>query len=227
MTQTVDGGKGDDFLSVDYTDATGGITSTFNATTNIGSITAGNNRVSYKFIEGLNIIGTTYDDNIVGSNDNDTIIGGNGGNDTIIGGAGNDFLTGGYLGKNTLYGGNGNDILSAGVGNSNLYGEDGTDTFALYYYNQGIGNIYDFNATNELIQIQAATFGGGLLTPIVSANQFTLGTSATTIAQRFIYDNVTGGLYFDQDGSASGFTQVKFAQLSPGVTLTENNFLVV
>ncbi|MCC5641959.1 calcium-binding protein [Nostoc sp. CHAB 5824] len=231
VTQTVDGGKGDDLLSVDYNNltgnnVTGGITSTFNATTNIGSITAGNNRVSYKFIEGLNIIGTTYDDNIVGSNDNDTIIGGNGGNDTIIGGAGNDVLTGGYLGKNTLYGGNGNDILSAGVGNSNLYGGVGTDTFAFYYYNQGIGSIYDFNTTNELIQIQATNFGGGLATPIISASQFTIGTSATTIAQRFIYDNVTGGLFFDQDGSASGFTQVKFAQLSAGLSLTENNFVV-
>ncbi|MCL6751470.1 calcium-binding protein, partial [Nostoc sp. CCCryo 231-06] len=207
VTQTVDGGKGDDLLSADYTYATGGITSTFNATTNIGSITTGNNRVSYKFIEGLNIIGTTYDDNIVGSNGNDTLSGGNGGNDTIIGGAGNDILTGGYLGNNTLYGGDGDDILNS-FSNNDLYGGSGADTFAFYSYNQGIGSIYDFNATNELIQIQGVTFGGGLLTPIVSASQFTLGTSATTIAQRFIYDNVTGGLFFDQDGSASGFSQV-------------------
>ncbi|WP_375507246.1 calcium-binding protein, partial [uncultured Nostoc sp.] len=224
VTQTVDGGKGDDFLSAYYNNATGRITSTFNATTNIGSITAANNRVSYNNIEGLNITGTKYNDNIVGSNGNDIISGGDGGNDTIIGGAGNDFLSGGYLGNNTVYGGNGNDILL--VSNGNFYGGDGTDTFQFQIYNQGIANLYDFNATNELIQVSAINFGGGLATPIVSASQFTLGTSATTIAQRFIYDNVTGGLFFDQDGSASGFTQVKFAQLSPGVTLTENNFSV-
>ncbi len=229
VTQTVDGDIGD-VLSVNYTDATGGITSTFNATNNIGSITGGTNRVSYKFIEGLNIIGTTYDDLIVGSNGNDTIYGGNGnggngGNDTIIGGAGNDFLTGGYLGNNTLDGGN--DILYGGVGNNNLYGGAGTDTFTFYYYNQGVSTIYDFNASNELIEVQAATFGGGLVTPIVSASQFTLGTSATTIAQRFIYDNSTGELFFDLDGSASGFTQVKFAQLDTGVALTKDNFVVV
>ncbi|MBD0389489.1 MAG: calcium-binding protein, partial [Nostoc sp. C3-bin3] len=58
-------------------------------------------------------------------------------------------------------------------------------------------------------------------------NQFTLGTSATTSTQRFIYDNSTGGLFFDQDGSAAKFTQVKFAQLSVGLTLTNNNFVVV
>ncbi|MBD2535110.1 calcium-binding protein [Nostoc flagelliforme FACHB-838] len=227
VTQTVDGDIGEDVLSVNYIDATGGITSTFNATNNIGSITGGNNRVSYKFIEGLNITGTTYDDNIVGSNGNDTIYGGNGGNDTIIGGAGNDFLTSGYLGNSTLDGGNGNDILYGGVGNNNLYGGAGSDTFTFYYYNQGVSSIYDFNASNELIEVQAATFGGGLVTPIVSASQFTLGTSATTIAQRFIYDNSTGGLFFDLDGSASRFTQVQFAQLDAGVALTKDNFVVV
>ncbi|MHC5732800.1 MAG: calcium-binding protein, partial [Nostoc sp.] len=82
MTQTVDGGKGDDVLSVDYSNAAGGITTTFNATTNIGEITAGKNRVSYKNIEGLNILGTAYNDNIVGNSGNDTLSGGYG-KDTI------------------------------------------------------------------------------------------------------------------------------------------------
>ncbi|MHC5771284.1 MAG: hypothetical protein ACYTXI_38135 [Nostoc sp.] len=54
----------------------------------------------------------------------------------------------------------------------------------------------------------------------------TIGTSATTSDQRFIYDDSTGGLYFDQDGSTSGFTQVKLAQLSTGLSLTNNNFVV-
>ncbi|WP_143874363.1 hypothetical protein [Nostoc sp. 'Peltigera malacea cyanobiont' DB3992] len=84
-----------------------------------------------------------------------------------------------------------------------------------------------FNATDELIQVSAAGFGGGLSTPSLKTGQFTIGTSATTIAQRFIYDNTTGALYFDQDGSAGAFAQVKFAQFSGSVTLTENNFVVV
>jgi Ca2+-binding RTX toxin-like protein len=189
VNQTVDGGTGDDFLSIDYRNATEGITSTFDATTNTGSITAGTSSVSYKNIERFNILGTAYDDNIVGSN--------------------------------------GNDRLSGNYGNDTLYGGDGTDTFAFNSFNEGIDTISDFNATNELIQVSAAGFGGGLSSGSLSASQFTLGTSATTIAQRFIYDNSTGELYFDRDGSASGFTQVKFAQLLGGVTLTETNFVVV
>ncbi|MEH2422438.1 MAG: calcium-binding protein [Nostoc sp.] len=205
---TIDGGAGNDLLSYDFDYyLSEGITSTFNAITNIGSIRIGTNVVSYKNIERLKITGTEYNDKIVGSNGNDTLNGGNAGNDTILGGAGNDILTGG----------NGNDIL---------YGNGGTDTFAFNNYNEGVDIIYDFNATNELIQVSANDFGGGLSPGSLSANQFTIGASATTSNQRFIYDSTTGALFFDQDGSASGFTQVKFAQLSTGLSLTKNNFVV-
>jgi Ca2+-binding RTX toxin-like protein len=201
VTQTVDGGEGDDLLFANYTFSrdyetytltTGGITTTFNATTNTGEITAGTYRVSYKNIERLNIPGTEFDDNIIGSSGNDTLFGGYGGNDSLTGG-------------------------------------DGIDTFAFYYaYNgSGVDTIYDFNATNELIQVSANGFGGGLSIGSVSDAQFTIGTSATTSNQRFIYDDSTGGLFFDQDGSDTGFAQVKFAQLSTGLSLTNNNFVVV
>ncbi|MEH2119487.1 MAG: calcium-binding protein [Nostoc sp.] len=245
---TIDGGKGDDVLFVDYSNATGGITTTFNATTNIGTITAGTSRVSYKNIERLNISSTAYNDNIIGNNGNDTLGGGYGdSNDTIDGGAGNDrlivdyssgdnLLSGGdgndtltasqAYGKNTLIGGNGNDYLTGGSGNDSLYGGAGTDTFAFNGYGGGVDRLYDFNATNELIQVSAANFGGELSIGSLQKSQFRIGTSATTSNQRFIYDNITGALFFDQDGSASGFTQVKFAQLSAGVTLTINNFVV-
>ncbi|WP_366838436.1 calcium-binding protein [Nostoc sp. LPT] len=189
VTQTVDGGIGDDSLFTVYNFATGGITSTFNATTNTGSITVGLYRVNYNNIEQLHISGTSYDDNIVGSN--------------------------------------GNDILIGAEGNDSLIGGDGTDTFGFYNYNGGVDTIYDFKGTNELIQVDANGFGGGLSRGSLQTSQFTIGTSATTTNQRFIYDFSTGALFFDQDGSASGFTQVKFAQLSGGVTLTEKNFVVV
>ncbi|MCC5664062.1 calcium-binding protein [Nostoc sp. CHAB 5784] len=220
---TIDGGKGDDLLSVSYS-SDEGITTTFNPTTNIGSITAGTNRVSYKNIERLDISGTQQNDLIVGNNGNDTLSGGYGGNDTIDGGKGDDSLIASYLGNSTLYGGEGNDSLSVYYP---LEPASGTTTFAFNNFNEGIDRLDYLNATNELIQVSAAGFGGGLSTPSLQASQFTIGTSATTKTQRFIYDSATGGLFFDQDGSASGFTQVQFAQISGGLTLTENNFVVV
>ncbi|QLE40350.1 calcium-binding protein [Nostoc sp. C052] len=196
----IDGGNGDDLLIVnDSGDLRGfGITSTLNAITNEGSITAGTNQVSYKNIERLDIIGTYYDDLIVGGNGNDT-----------------------------LNGGFGNDILIGGKGNDSLNGGSGIDTFAFNSFNEGIDRLDDFNTTNELIRVSIAGFGGGLSPGSLSANQFTIGASATTSTQRFIYNDVTGALFFDQDGSASSFTQVQFAQLSPGSSLTKNNFVVV
>ncbi|MBW4458229.1 MAG: hypothetical protein KME55_39645 [Nostoc indistinguendum CM1-VF10] len=87
--------------------------------------------------------------------------------------------------------------------------------------------IDDFYATNELVQVSAAGFGGGLSSGTLFANKFTIGTSATTNQERFIYNTATGGLFFDLDGSASRFTQAQFAQLDTGLSLTEKNFVVV
>ena len=154
------------------------------------------------------------------------------GNNLLFGGDGNDSLSAsgygsdGASGNNTLNGGAGSDFLTGGNGNDALYGGNGVDTFVFNSYNQGVDSIYDFNATNELIYVSASGFGGGLLPIYLLPGQFTLGTSATTIAQQFIYDNSTGALYFDQDGSADAFTQVKFAQFFGGVSLSENNFYV-
>ncbi|MBC1222825.1 calcium-binding protein [Nostoc sp. UCD121] len=189
VTQTVDGGNGEDLLFTFYNFTAGGITTTFDAATNIGAITVGKYQVNYNNIERLNISGTDYNDFIVGTN--------------------------------------GNDILTGGNGNDSLYGGDGTDTFGFNNYNGGVNTIYDFNTTNELIQVYAFNFAGGLSIGLLQKTQFTIGTSATTSSQRFIYDDSTGALFFDQDGSASGFTQVQFAKLSTGLSLTENNFVLV
>ncbi|MBN3889269.1 MAG: calcium-binding protein [Nostoc sp. JL31] len=221
---TLDGGGGDDRLRA------GGLTGD-----NLLSGGDGNDQ--------LDLSGNYYSYNSSDFNDSRSS-----GNNTLNGGAGNDRLdasssTGDNLlsgddgndtliaydasGKNILTGGNGNDFLIGGNGNDSLIGGAGTDTFAFNSYNQGVDTIYDFNATNELIQVSTYDFGGGLSTPSLQTRQFTIGTSATTSNQRFIYDDITGALYFDLDGSASTFTQVKFAQLSGGVTLTEKNFVLV
>ncbi|WP_445632476.1 Calcium-binding protein [Nostoc sp. DSM 114161] len=270
---TIDGGKGDDLLRVDYSNANAGITSTFNATANTGSITAGSYRVSYKNIERLNISGTGYSDDIVGSNGNDTLSVGSGGKDTIDGGKGDDLLSvdyrfgekgitstfnatankgeitgGGEIPGSTsevsyrnierlnvlgtdyddyIVGSNGNDTLSGGYqsrGNDTLVGGAGNDTFVLDI-STSVDNISDFNPTNELIQV-SAFYDSGLSPGVLKANQFVIGASATTSSQQLIYNSTTGGLFFDQDGSGSKFTQFQFALLTTGLALTNNNFVV-
>ena len=163
----------------------------------------------------LDISGSSFFDNESGEFGSNRSFG----NNTLNGGAGNDTLT--------ASGSTGNNLLSGGDGNDYLTGGNGTDTFAFDNSQEGVDSLYDFNPTNDLIQVSADGFGGELSTPSLSANQFTIGTSATTSEERFIYNDITGALFFDLDGSASGFTQVKFAQLSTGLSLTQNNFVVV
>ncbi|MCC5614712.1 calcium-binding protein [Nostoc sp. CHAB 5836] len=233
---TIDGGAGNDLLLFsNYQAAEGeGIVSTFNSINNSGSITLGTNRVSYKNIERLYVSGTDYDDNIVGRGGDDSLYGGGGGNDTIDGGTGDDFLVVSSTGDSLVNGGDGNDYISAsealgnnifngGNGNDGLYGGDGTDIFVFDSYNQGTDTLYNFSPIYDFIQLSADNFGGDLNFD----TDFTLGVSATTRAQRFIYDDTTGALYFDLDGSESKFTQVQFAQIKSGLPLTEDNFIVV
>ncbi|ODH00675.1 hypothetical protein A4S05_03805 [Nostoc sp. KVJ20] len=199
----------------------------------------------------LGISGSTGNNLLDGGDGNDSLIAsGASGNNTLKGGVGNDTLDGSFSagnnlldggdgndsliassssGNNTLKGGNGDDTLRGNYGNDSLYGEGGTDTFVFdTFFNEGGFNlIRDFDATNELIQVSAAGFGGGLSAGVLKTSQFTLGESATTSSQRFIYNSTTGALFFDQDGNAGAFTQVQFAELSTGLSLTNNNFVVV
>ncbi|WP_445632480.1 Hemolysin-type calcium-binding region [Nostoc sp. DSM 114161] len=229
---TLNGGAGNDILSASGSDGD-----------NLLSGGDGNDSLSisgyyeytpddYPFYRDLS---STYDSRSSGKNTlsggagNDTLsAGGSTGDNLLDGGNSNDILIASdATGKNTLKGGNGNDTLTGGKGNDSLIGGSGIDTFVFNSFNQGVDKISDFNATNEVIQVSAVGFGGGLSAGVLKANQFRIGASATTSAQRFIYNSTTGALFFDQDGSAGAFAQVQFGQLSTGLALTNNNFVVV
>ncbi|WP_292737582.1 calcium-binding protein [Nostoc sp. JL31] len=195
----------------------------------------------------MNVSGSTGDNTLNGGEGNDILIAtDSAGNNLLYGGDASYFGTesdrdtlnvSGSTGNNTLNGGEGNDILIAtdstgnnllygGNGNDSIYGGLGTDTFAYNSYNEGVDSLYNFKPTKDRIQVSITGFGGGLSIGSLQTSQFTIGASATTSVQRFIYNSATGGLYFDHDGSASGFTQVKFAQLSAGLSLSNDNFVV-
>ncbi|MEH2091682.1 beta strand repeat-containing protein [Nostoc sp.] len=204
----LDGGDGNDFLSVS-SDSDG--QNTLNG--GVGDDT-------------LDVSGSTGDNLLDGGDGNDSLIASySSSNNTLKGGNGDDTLRGGF----------GDAIIIGGKGNDRLFGEGGTDTFVFSSFDEGLDLIRDFGAVNEpneLIQVSAGGFGGGLSAGVLKASQFTLGESATTSSQRFIYNSTTGALFFDQDGSAGEFTQVQFAQvqfttLSAGLSLTNNNFVVV
>ncbi len=60
----------------------------------------------------------------------------------------------------------------------------------------------------------------------LDAGAFQLGTAADDAADRIIYDQTTGKLYYDADGNGAG-SQVLFAQVTAGAALTNADFQIV
>ncbi len=173
-------------------------------------------------------------DYLYGGNGNDYLSGGTGddfladdaGNDTLDGGDGDDFLDPGP-GNDLLLGGAGNDIITGGAGKyaDTLFGGAGRDAFTFVEADQGIDTIGDFDVTEDAIVVTSSGFGGGLTSGVVLPFQFVLGTTSNTGEQRFIYDNITGGLFFDADGTGAS-AQIQFAQLASNLAFTSFNIVV-
>jgi len=133
---------------------------------------ANGDKLSFKDIKQLSIVGTDKDEDIQGFDDVDNTLVGNGGSDKLYGGDGNDTLIGG-IGNDTLNGGLGNDTLKGGFGNDKLYGDDGNDILNggggndilvggigddTYIFNKGDGN--DIIEDSEGVDI--LKFGEGI-----------------------------------------------------------------
>ena len=151
---------------------------------------------------------------------------GNGLNNRLIGNKRHNRLQG-LEGDDTLIGGKGNDILIGGNGEDSLIGGIGKDRFQFNSADEGIDLIDDFDVVNDTLVVSAAGFGGGLVAGALLAEQFTIGSSAGDSSDRFIYNNLTGALFYDQDGSANNFTQVQIATLDSGLALSNNDVLVI
>jgi Ca2+-binding RTX toxin-like protein len=147
------------------------------------------------------------------------------GNVILYGGAGDDLLFAGS-GEDLLYGEEGADTLFGGAGNDYLFGGDGSDLFRFATLTEGIDLITDFVFGVDKIGIDAAGFGGELVAGMLFNSQFVLGTTALNETDRFIYDQGTGALFFDQDGTGAT-AQVQFATLSNFSALSASNIFVV
>lgn len=169
-----------------------------------------------------------------GTNDDDVLIGeagadsfqGREGNDTLYGGAGDDTLIGDSDGGSFDSNAENNDILIGGLGNDILTGGSGTNRFFRWYSTTGIDTITDFQVGKDTLNVSTRGFGGGLVKETVLAeDQFIIGSDARDSNSRFIYDQSTGALFFDADGTGSS-EQIQIVQLSTGLAMTNTNIFV-
>jgi Ca2+-binding RTX toxin-like protein len=182
----------------------------------------------------LNGTGNALDNTIIGNSGNNHISGLNG-DDTLFGLAGSDRLSGGN-GDDHLLGGLGNDVLSGGNGNDTLNGQDGADTIftgagtdtIVFNTALGAGNIdhvMDFTPAVDKFQLDSAVFTGLPAGPL-AADAFVIGAAAADANDRIIYNDTSGALSFDADGTGAT-AQVQFALLGTGLALTNNDFVIV
>jgi Ca2+-binding RTX toxin-like protein len=136
-------------------------------------------------------------------------------------------LTGNASG-NIVIGNNGNNIITGGVGEDYLTGHGGRDSFLFNTTLDPENNldvITDFNVTDDTIQLDNAVFTT-LADGTFAAGQFVTGTAAQDAQDRIIYDSATGALFYDSDGTG-GVAAIQFAEVNPGLALTNLDFLVV
>jgi Ca2+-binding RTX toxin-like protein len=199
----------------------------------------------------VDVFGTSEDDTIIGNDLSNSLLGGNGndiirgndgtdflfgegGNDFLDGGSGTDFLSGGAkddilignLANDVIDGGDGNDLIVGGDAADVLTGGADFDKFQYFTPTEGGDLIKDFTVGEDKITILASGFGGGLSVGTLSSSRFVLGTAALDADDRFIYNNRTGLLFFDQDGNA-GFTQQLLATLTNLPALSANSIVIV
>ncbi|WP_338665727.1 glycerophosphodiester phosphodiesterase family protein [Pararoseomonas sp. SCSIO 73927] len=199
---TMEGGEGDDAYQVD--DAGDviieGAGAGYDRVTALIDYTLGDN-IEKLMVEGAARTGTGNAlNNRILANAVDTTLYGLGGNDALVGRGGDDLLVGG-TGLNRLTGGGGADrfrLDALGAGNES--------------------RILDFASGEDRIELDGTAFALGTAGPI-AAEAFGTGRTATTAAQRVLYDAATGALYHDADG-AGGAAATRIAALGAGTAVT-------
>ena len=186
----------------------------------------------------LNVSAVTFFDALVGDNwqamlrlltQGDDLINGTDAGDVLLGGAGSDVAKG-NSGDDRLVGGGGNDSLHGGLGADRMTGGAGADSFVFdtaITLGANVDDIVDFAHRRDHIVLAPSVFAALADFFTFRPSQFVAGTSAQTRAQHIIYDQATGDLFYDADGSRHGAMAVQFAHVAPGTLMTAADFTLV
>jgi hypothetical protein len=121
----------------------------------------------------------------------------------------------------------GNDMLWGKGGNDVLVGSTGQDSFT-FDTRLGANNvdvILDFNVRDDTIRLNDSVF-----TKLKSGNlapeSLVIGPKALDAQDRIIYNDKTGGLFYDADGSGN-LRAIQFATIDAGLKITAADFLII
>lgn len=164
-------------------------------------------------------------DVLLGNTGNDRIYG-NGGNDQLFGEVGNDRLFGGD-GSDVLIGGLGADYIDGGAGSDMMGGGPGADSFVFSEAPAAmiVDRILDYRPGHDAMLLERADFAGIGAAGALAATRFYVGAAAHDASDRIIYNDVTGALLFDGDGTGAN-PAIQFALMGAGLAVTAADFTI-
>jgi len=162
--------------------------------------------IAGQYVETLRLTGTTA-----------TYAGGNNQANSIFGNSAN----------NTIAARGGDDKIFGGLGNDQLTGGEGDDQFTFdsaLNATTNVDDIQDFIADDDTIHLARSIFTT-LAPGTLTTAAFHVGDKATETTHRIIYNQMTGDIFYDADGSGSG-AAILFAQIDSGTVISTADFFV-
>jgi serralysin len=215
-SDTLIGGAGNDTYTVNS--ANDSVSETSTSATEIDSVLATVNHTLSANVERLTLTGTA---SVTGTgNQLANLLLGNAGNNLLKGSGGNDSVNGGA----------GNDVVDGGAGNDDLTGGAGTDFFLFSSALNGstnVDNVVDFVSTDDRFDLDNAIFqNSGVTFGALGSGAFRAGGAAADASDRVIYDQTTGSLFYDTDGTGAA-GQILFARVDSGTSVDSSDFFIV
>ena len=127
-----------------------------------------------------------------------------------------------------LIGNSGNNVIEGGDGRDELLGGGGADIFVYKDPTHGKDKIVDFSS-NDILQISAAGFGGGLSANMtLDSSSFISGSSpsATSNKATFLFNTSSKTLSFDRDGTGSA-SALEIATFTNGYSLQSDQIDII
>ena len=129
---------------------------------------------------------------------------------------------------NTLVGNDGVNVITGAAGNDTLTGDGGNDFFVFTTALNAATNvdvIEDYTVAQDTMRLENLFFTG-LSNGTLAADAFRVGTTAVDGSDRIIYNDDTGALFFDRDGTGAA-AKVQFAEVDAGLAMSNAEFFVI
>ncbi|WP_457090747.1 polysaccharide lyase family 7 protein [Microvirga sp. P5_D2] len=146
---------------------------------------------------------------------------------TVKGTNGHNVLSGSSS-KEVIYGYGGPDKLYGKGGNDTLVGGAGKDAFVFDATPNSKTNmdvIRDFSLRDDVIRLNDSVYTG-IQSGRLSADSFVIGAQASDPSDRIVYDDKTGAVFYDADGSGN-VDAVQFARIDAGLSLMASHFIII